>query len=135
MKKHVKLFEEFLLEEDVLADLGLGDLGNDEEKKKGKEEPEKKKKEEEDPFKKEKRAAKKRKEREEKEHEEYVEKKKDKIEDILKDYPEVEEELGNKIIAAVNSQDRVKIHNAFNDLMALQIKFQEEGNVDAVEVS
>ena len=119
MKKHIKLFEEFLSEEDPLAGLDLG----------GEKEKEKK---EEDPFKKEKEAAKKKKEREEKKHEEFVDKKKNKIEDLLQDYPEVDKVLGDKIIDAVNSQDRVKIHNAFNDLMALQIDYQKDGNEAAV---
>ncbi len=115
MKRHIKLFEEFLNEEDPLAGLGLG----------GEKEKEKK---DADPFKKEKEAAKKKQEKIEKKHEEFVDKKKTKIEVLLKDYPEVDKVLGDKIIDAVNSQDRVKIHNAFNDLMALQIKHQEEGD-------
>lgn len=120
MKRHVKLFEDFLLEEDdPLAGLDLG----------GKKEKEKK---EEDPFKKEKEAAKKKQKEIEKKHEEFVDKKKTKIEDLLKDYPEVDKALGDKIIDAVNSQDRVKIHNIFNDLMALQIKFQKDGDESTV---
>ena len=115
MKQHVKLFEEFLLEEDPLADLDLG----------GKKEKEKK---QEDPFKKDKEAAKKKQEKEEKKHQEFVERKKDNIEELLKDYPEVDQELGAKIIAAVKSQDRVKIRGAFLALMALQIKHQQDGD-------
>lgn len=114
MKRHVKLFEDFLLEEDdPLAALDLGA---------------KKEKKEEDPFKKEKEAAKKKEEKIKKDHEEFVDKKKTKIEDLLQDYPEVDKVLGDKIIKAVNSQDRVKIHNIFNDLMALQIKHQQDGD-------
>jgi len=127
MKSYVKLFEEYLLEKDPLADLDL-DLGDEKKKEKdpladldldAEKDKEKEKEKNEDPFKKEKDAAKKKEERIEKKHDEYVDRKKDKIEDLLQDYPEVDKELGDKIIDAVNSQDRVKIHNAFNDLMAL----------------
>ena len=119
MKQHIKLFEEFLLEEDPLAGLGL--------------EAARKQKEKEDPFKKEKEAARKQKEKEEKKHQEFVEKKKTRIEDLLQDYPEVDQELGDKIIAAVNSQDRVKIRGAFLALMALQIKHQQDGDIATVD--
>ena len=145
MKRHVKLFEEFLLEEDPLAGLGLEDDAEDKKKKK-KEDPlaglgledekeekeDEKEKKEDDFFKKEKEAARKQKEREEKKHQEFVEKKKTKIEDLLQDYPEVDQELGDKIIAAVNSQDRVKIRGAFLALMALQIKHQQDGDTATV---
>ena len=140
MKSYVKLFEEYLLEKDPLADLDL-DLGDEKKKEKdpladldldAEKDKEKEKEKKEDPFKKEKDAAKKKEERIEKKHDEYVDKKKDKIEDLLQDYPEVDKELGDKIIDAVNSQDRVKIHNTFNDLMALQIRYQKDGDEAAV---
>lgn len=112
MKRHIQLFEEFINEEDPLA--ALTSDGGDDKKK-------------EDPINKQKAEAKRKEKIVLKKHDEYVDKKKNKIEDILKDYPEIDKELGAKIIDAVNSQDRVKIHNMFNDLMYLQVKYQDQG--------
>jgi len=117
MKRYVKLFEDFILEEDdPFAALSGGD------EKAPKEDPlEKKKKEE----------AKKKKEEIEK-HDKMVDKKEDKIEDILKKLPEVDDKLGDKIRDAVKQQDRVKIHNVANDITYLQQDYQENGKDDMI---
>lgn len=115
--KYVKLFEEFINEEDPLAGLGI-DGGGGGDKEKPKEDPlDKKKKEDE---------AKEKKAKEK--HNEYVDKKKDNIEDILADLPEVDKKIGDKIIKAVKDQDRVKIHNAALDVTYMQQDYQEKGN-------
>lgn len=113
MKRYIKLFEEFISEEDPLADLMGGEEG-----KKPKEDPLEK-------AKKEKRAKEK---KAEKKHDAYVEKKGDKIDDILKKIPEIDEKIGAKIRDAVESQDRVKIHNAALDVTYLQQDYSEKGD-------
>lgn len=116
MKRYVKLFEEFINEEDPLAGLG----GGLEEPKK--EDPlELKKKEEE---KKEKKAKEK--------HEKFVDNKEDKIEDVLKDLPEISQDLKDRILKAIELQDRTKIHNAFLDVIYLQQSFSEKGDENKV---
>lgn len=113
--KHVKLFEEFLNEEDPLAALTGGEEAP-------KEDPlEKKKKEQ---MAKDKASAKK--------HEKMVDKKEDTVEDLLKEMPEVEEKLGSKIQDAVKQQDRVKIHNAILDLTYMEQDFQDQGLEDKI---
>lgn len=122
--KYIKLFEDFLLEEDdPLA--ALGGLGGDDEKDGKKEDPiEKIKKEKEDEEK----------EKEEK-HEDRVEKKIREIKDALKDSPLSDEEK-EKIIEVVRSQDRVRIHNLFNDLIYKQQDYAESGdNKDAYQLT
>jgi len=118
MKQHVKLFEEFILEGDPLADLMGG--GDD------------KKKKEADPLDKEKKKQKEKEEKAEKKHQEYLDKKEDSIDGILKKLPDVDEKIGDKIRDAVKSEDRVKIHNVSLDVTYLQQKYQEEGNDDMV---
>ena len=113
MKRYIKLFDEFISEEDPLADLMGGEEG-----KKPKEDPLEK-------AKKEKRAKEK---KAEKKHDDYVEKKSDKIDDILKEIPEIDEKIGAKIRDAVKSQDRVKIHNAALDVTYLQQDYAEKGD-------
>jgi hypothetical protein len=109
--KYVKLFEDFINEEDPLAAL----TGGGEEKPK--EDPlEKKKKEQ---MAKDKAAAKK--------HEKMVDKKEDSAEDLLKEMPDVQEKLGDKILDAIKDQDRVKIHNAILDLTYMQQDYQSDG--------
>lgn len=118
--KHVKLFEEFLKEE------GLGDAlsgmggGGEEEKKK------------EDPIKKMQDEEKKKKENLEKKFQEFVDKKVKAIKSKLDEYPDIKKDVGNKIFGAIESQDRVKIHNAVNDLIYIQVKYQEEGSTTKV---
>lgn len=113
MRKYVKLFEEFINEEDPLA--ALGGTGVEEPKK-------------EDPLEVKKKEEQKKKEKEKKDHEEYVDKKQDSIEDILNDSPDVPENTKEKIIDAVKQQDRVKIHNAFLDVTYLQQSFAQNGD-------
>ena len=111
--KYVKLFEEWIVEGDPLADImGTGGEGEP------KEDPlEKKKKEE---------------EKKEKAQREKIEKdindKVDKVEKILKDTPEVTEELHKTIVDAIKTEDRVKIHNAVLDIIYLQQDHAEQGN-------
>lgn len=115
--KYIKLFEDFIKdEEDPLAALGGG--GNE----KPKEDPldkEKKKKDAENA-----KAAKK--------HDELVDKKEDTIESLLDKNPEVREKLGEIILKAIDKQDRVLIHNAVNDLIYMQMDYQESGNISKV---
>jgi hypothetical protein len=114
--RHVKLFEDFIKEEDPLAAL----TGGGEEKPK--EDPlEKKKKEQ---MAKDKAAAKK--------HEKMVDKKEDTVDDLLKDMPDVREKLGDKIQDAIKQQDRVKIHNAILDVTYMQQDFQDQGMEDKI---
>lgn len=113
MKRYIKLFEEFINEEDPLAGL-LG--GSDEEKPK------------EDPLEKKKKAEKAKEKKAKEKHEDYVEKKEDKIDDILNGLPEVDDKLGDKIRKAVKEQDRVKIHNVVLDVIYLQQKYQDSGD-------
>jgi len=118
MKRYIKLFEEFITEEDPLA--ALGDEG-------GLEEPKK-----EDPLEVKKKEEEKKKKKEKEEHEEMVDKKQDSIEDILKNLPEVSGGLKDKILDAVEKQDRVKIHNAFLDVTYLQQSFAQNGDENKV---
>ncbi|MFM2011177.1 MAG: hypothetical protein RLZZ479_1568 [Bacteroidota bacterium] len=133
MKQYIKLFEDFITEEDPLAFLNKDkEKSDNKDKSDDSDKKDKSKSDEEDPFKKEKKAIKKKKEEEEEKIDKKVSKRKASIEEILDDHPEIDKKLGDKIIAAVNSKDRVKIHNAFNDLMALQIKYQENGDTSKV---
>jgi len=114
--RHIKLFEEFILEGDPLGDI-MG--GGDEE---AKEDPlEKKKKEDQ-------RAENKAKEK----HEKMVDKKLDTIDDLLKKLPEVEEKIGDKIRKAIETKDRVAIHNCVLDLIYIQQDYAEKGNDEIV---
>jgi len=114
--RHVKLFEDFIKEEDPLAAL----TGGGEEKPK--EDPlEKKKKEQ---MAKDKAASKK--------HEKMVDKKEDTVDDLLKDMPDVREKIGDKIQDAVEKQDRVKIHNAILDITYMEQDFQDQGREDKI---
>lgn len=116
MKRYIKLFEEFINEEDPLAALGGGV-----------EEPKK-----EDPLEVKKKEEEKKKKKEKEKHEDFVDKKQDSIEDILNDSPDVPEDLKKKILAAVEDQDRVKIHNAFLDVTYLQQSFSQNGDENKV---
>jgi hypothetical protein len=116
MKRHIKLFEQFLNEEDPLAALSGGEG-------KAKEDPlEKKKKEE---LAKQKAAAKK--------HDKMMNKKEDTADDLLNALPEVKEKLGEKILDAIEKQDRVKIHNSTLDLIYMQQDYQERGEQEMVD--
>jgi len=116
MKRHVKLFEQFLNEEDPLAALTGGGEAP-------KEDPLEKKKKE--AIAKEKAAAKK--------HEKMMDKKEDTAEDILNKLPEIKEKYGEKILKAIEDQDRVQIHNCVNDLMYAQQDYLERGDQEMVD--
>jgi hypothetical protein len=118
MKRYIKLFEEFLLEGDPMADL----MGGDEEGK-DKEDPlEKKKKED---------AAKEKKAKEK--HEKKIDNNLDKIKKLFDKTPDIKDELKKKVIDAVESQDRIKVHNAFLDLTYAQQDYAENGNDKMVQ--
>jgi hypothetical protein len=118
MKRHVKLFEEYIHEEGIDDLLGGGD---------GEEKPK------EDPLEKKKKEAKKAEQKAQDKHEKFVDKKEDKIDTILNKLPEVDEKIGGKIRDAIKSQDRVKIHNAALDVTYLQQDYAEQGDSDMVE--
>jgi hypothetical protein len=116
MKRHIKLFEDFIREEDPLA--GLGGGGNEKPK--------------EDPLDAQKKKDQKAEKKADSNHNKMVDKKGDKIEDLLNAQPEVKDALGDKILKAIEKQDRVLIHNAVNDLIFMQQKYQETGNLKGV---
>lgn len=119
--KYVKLFEEFLSEEDPLGDLlGGGEEGGDGKAK-------------EDPLDAEKKKQKAKEEKAQKKHEKMMDKKEETIEDILNKYPEMKEKIGEKILTAIQKSDRVLIHNAVNDVIYLQQKYQENGEYESVD--
>ena len=123
MKTHIKLFEDFIKEEDPLASLGIEDDKKDD----------KKKKEEEDPIKKLQDEEKKKADKKEDNFDEFMDKKVKKLEDEFEKRPEIKEEIGKEILDAVKSKDRVRIHNATNDLIYLQVKYEKAGETDKVQ--
>ena len=115
--KYVKLFEEFITEEDPLAALGGG----------GEEAPK------EDPLDAEKKKQKEAAKKAEKKHDKMMDKKEDTIESLLDKNPEVKEKLGEKILNAVQKEDRVLIHNAVLDLIYMQQMYQEQGDQASID--
>jgi len=115
--KHVKMFEEFLNEEDPLAALSGG--GNEKPK--------------EDPLDKEKAKQKKAEEKADKKHEKMIDDRLDTIKGLLHKHVDMPEGLEDRVIKAIKSQDRVEIHNTVNDLIYQQQKYQENGDMDGVE--
>jgi hypothetical protein len=124
MKTYIKLFEDFIKEEDPLAALGLGDDKKDDKKEDKKEE---------DPIKKLQDAEKKKNDKKEDNFDEFMDKKVKKLEEEFEKHPEIKEEIGKEILDAVKSKDRVKIHNAANDLIYLQVKYEKAGETDKVQ--
>jgi hypothetical protein len=118
--RRVKLFEEFLTEEDPLA--ALGGLGGDDKK-----EPK------EDPIAKIKKEIKAKDKDEVEKHEEYVDSVILKCEDDMKDAKSLDAEDREHIISTLKSQDRTRIHNLVNDIIEMQIKYQDRGNQPEVE--
>lgn len=116
MKRYIKLFEDFILEDDMSDLLGGGD----------------EKKPKEDPLEKKKKEAKKAEEKAKKKHDKFVDKKENKIDDLLNKLPEVNDKLGDKIRDAIKSQDRVKIHNVALDITYLQQDYSEKGDDDMI---
>ena len=127
MKTYIKLFEEFIKEEDPLADI-LGDTN-----KKDGEGKDKKKEEEEDPVKKMQDEEKKKAEKKEDKFDDFIDKKIQKLKDEFEKHPEIKKEIGKEVIDAIESKDRVRIHNATNDLIYLQVKYEKAGEIDKVE--
>jgi len=124
--KHIKLFEDFIKEEDPLAGLlgdDKGEEGKDGDKEKKKEDPIKKMQDEEKAKQKKK----------EDNFDEFVDKKVETLVKKFDEYPDLKKEIGDTVIDAVKSKDRVKIHNATNDLIYLQVKYEKAGNTDKVD--
>jgi hypothetical protein len=123
MRNYAKLFEDFIKEEDPLAAL-LGDGG--EEKKDDKEKKE-------DPIKKMQDEEKAKAEKAEDNFDAMMDKKIEEIKKKFDVYPDIQKEVGDKIISAIQSKDRVKIHNAVNDLIYLQVSYEKAGQPDKVD--
>ncbi len=126
--KHVKLFEEFLSEESSIEDL-LGGPTEDE-KKDNKEGGEEKK--EEDPIKKMQQEEKAKEKKAEERFKATMSEKVKEVEDKFDEYPDIKKEIGSSVIDAIKSEDRVRIHNAVNDLTYLQVKYEKAGQTDKV---
>ena len=124
MKTYIKLFEEFIKEEDPMASLGLGDEDNGNE--------DKKKKEEKDPIKKLQDEEAKKKDKKEDKFDDFMTKKVKELEKIFNEHPDIKKEIGDSVIGDVKSKDRVRIHNATNDLIYLQVKYEKAGETDKV---
>jgi len=122
MKTYIKLFEDFVREEDALSSLGLGDDKKEGDKEKKKEDPIKKLQDEE----------KKKAEKKEDKFDDFMADKVKKLKDEFEKRPEIKEEIGKEVIDAVESKDRVRIHNAANDLIYLQVKYEKAGETDKV---
>jgi hypothetical protein len=121
MKKYIKLFEEFINEEDPLAGLGdLGGMGGEEAKPK------------EDPLEKAKKEAEAKEKKAEKKHDKMIAKNEERLNDMLKDIPDIDDKLADKLREALRKEDRVLIHNSVNDLIYLQQKLAQDKNNDAV---
>lgn len=119
---HAKLFEDFLSEEDPLAGL-LGDEDKGEEKAEEKPDPIKKMQDEE----------KKKADNAEDNFDEFINKKIETLKKKFDEYPDIKAEIGDSIIKDIESKDRVRIHNATNDLIYLQVKYEKAGEPDKVE--
>lgn len=117
MKKYIKMFEEFLTEEDPLAALTGG--GNEEPK--------------EDPLDKEKKKQKKAEEKADKKHDKMIEDRLSTVKELLHKHLDLPKGLEERVIDAIKSEDRVKIHNAANDLIYQQQKYQENGDMEGVD--
>lgn len=121
MRKYIKLFEEFINEEDPLAGMGdLGGMGGEEAKPK------------EDPLEKAKKDAQAKEKKAEKKHDKMIDKNEERLNKILKDMPEINKKLADKLREALKKEDRVLIHNSVNDLIYLQQDLTEDGDTDAV---
>lgn len=129
MKQYVKLFEDFL-EEDELDDI-LGDTGDGGGDKEGADK-EKKKEEKPDPIKKLQDEEKKKEQKSDEHFDEYMDKKEKELSKMFDDFPKIKDEVGDEIIKMVQSRDRVQIHNAANELTYLQVKYEKAGQTDIV---
>lgn len=128
MKQYVKLFEDFL-EEDELDDI-LGDTGDGGGDKTG---ADKEKKEEKpDPIKKLQDEEKKKDEKSADNFDSYMDKKEEELSKLFDSYPKIKDEIGELIMKMVKSRDRVQIHNAANELIYMQVKYEKAGQTDIV---
>jgi len=118
--RRVKLFEEFLTEEDPLA--ALGGLGGDEEKKP-----------KEDPIAKIKKDIIAKEKETEKKHVEYVNSVIQRCEEDMASAKSLDAEDKEYIVKTLQSQDRTRIHNLVNDIIEMQIKYQDRGNQQEVD--
>jgi hypothetical protein len=130
MKTYAKLFEDFL-EEDELDDI-LGDTGDGGGEKEGADK-EKKKEEKPDPIKKLQDEEKKKEEKSEENFDQYMDKKEKELSQKFDEYPKIKDEIGEDVLKKVQSRDRVQIHNAANELIYLQVKYEKAGDTDTVE--
>jgi len=129
MKQYAKLFEDFL-NEDELDDI-LGDTGDGGGEKSGADkEPKKEKKP--DPIKKLQDEEKKKEEKSEENFDQYMDKKEKELSAMFDQYPKIKDEVGEEVMKLVQSRDRVKIHNAANELTYLQVKYEKGGETDVV---
>lgn len=128
MKQYVKLFEDFLNEDeldDILGDTGDGGgekAGADKEKKEEKPDPIKKLQDEE----------KKKEEKSEENFDQYMDKKEKELTQKFDEYPKIKDEIGEDVLKKVQSRDRVQIHNAALELTYLQVKYEKAGDTDTV---
>jgi len=130
--RYVKLFEEFLNEaglddiniDDLAASTGRVDAaGGEGEKKKAPVDPIKKLQDEE-----------KQREKEEKERfKKHIQDKIKEVKDILDKYPEINDNIGKKVINAIDSKDRTLIHTTKNDLIYMQVNYNKSGQTEKVE--
>lgn len=127
MKQYVKLFEDFL-NEDELDDI-LGDTGDGGGEKEG---ADKKKEEKPDPIKKLQDEEKKKEEKSEENFDQYMDKKEKELSKMFDEYPKIKDEIGDEIMKLVQSRDRVKIHNAALELTYLQVKYEKAGQTDVI---
>jgi hypothetical protein len=137
IKNHVKLFEEFLLGEDELEDIlnGPGDDKKDGDGG-GDTDPGKKddkKEEKPDPIKKLQDDEKKKEKASDDKFQDYMKKQEETVQKAFDSVPSIKDEIGDATISAIRSQDRTKIHVAYNNLIYLQSKYEKAGSTDKVQ--
>jgi hypothetical protein len=123
--RYVKLFEDWLTEADPLGDLGLGgDEGGDKKVEKPKE----------DPLEKQRKEAEKKEKKAREKYEDKMDNSLDKIEDLLKNHPDMKEQILPTIQKALEKSDRALIRNAINDVIFLQQKYQTDGDDKSISL-
>lgn len=140
-KQHVKLFEDFLLEDEI-DDILNKDDDKDKEKSddtdgKNTDGKDDKKKDDEkdkpDPIKKLQDEEKDKQKKSDDNFTDYLDKKEGELEQAFEKVPDIKEEIGDATMNAVKSKDRTKIHVAFNNLLYLQSKYEKAGDNDKVQ--
>lgn len=91
-----------------------------------------KEKKEIDPIKKLQDEEKEKKEDEQDEHKKFLQSKIKELQEVIDKYPELSD-LGNKLIDVVKTEDRTKIHAEYNELIYLQVKYQENNDQKAID--